>query len=175
MKSVTMKNTLITLAFLGGLSLLGCDSGGDKAAGADAAAKPGSCQEGGPTGSTCSDYTAEGAKDGKSFCEKTGGGKNVWSDDKCPTENKIGTCERSDGQSQHYYSTGEDAMDADGAKEMCVELSNGKWVEASAAAPAEPAPAADGAAPAGDAAAPAAEGAAPAGDAPAEAPKAEAG
>ncbi len=133
-----MKNTLITLSFLASFSLLGCDGGGDtnKAAEAsEAAAKPGSCLEGGKTGSTCSEYTAEGAKDGKSYCEKTGGGKNVWTDDKCPAENKIGTCERKRGQSQHYYSTGDDAMDAETAKEMCVTMSEGKWVEPSAAAP----------------------------------------
>ena len=158
-----MKNTLWTLSFLAAITIAGCDGGGDKAA--DAAAKAGSCQEGGKTGSTCSDYTAAGAKDGKNFCEKTGGGKNVWSDAKCPTENLIGTCERSDGQSQRYYSTGEGAMDADGAKEMCVEMSAGKWEAPAAAAPAGDKPAeGDKAAPAeGDKAAPAeGDGAAPA-------------
>lgn len=150
-----MKNALISLSFLASFALMGCDGGGDKKAaeGGDAAAKPGSCMEGGKTASTCSDYTAEGAKDGKNFCEKTGGGKNIWSDDKCPTENKIGTCERNGGQSQHYYSTGDDAMDAAGAKDMCETMSEGKWVEAAAAEPAaDAAPPADAAPSCADAA-----------------------
>ena len=124
-----MKRTAVLLMSALVMFAAGCEEGGESKETA-AAAEPGSCQEGGPKGDTCSDYTKEGAADGKSYCEKTGGGKNVWTKDACRSEGRIGTCKRKNGQTQHYYEGG--LLDADGAKEMCTTMSEGTWEAAKA-------------------------------------------
>ncbi len=126
------QSLLVAAAIAGCMAFLGCDSSAGSSGAEPAAetAKPGSCQAGGPTGGTCSDYTAEGAKGGKLFCEKTGGGKNVWSDKPCRTEGRVGTCARKRGQTQHYYKGG--TLSAAQAKNMCTTMSEGTWTDAAA-------------------------------------------
>ena len=147
------KSLLVAVAMAGCLALLGCDSStGSSATDATAeAVKPGSCQAGGPTGDTCSDYNVDGAKAGKVFCEKTGGGKNVWSEKPCRSEGRIGTCARKRGQTQHYYKGG--SMTAAQAKSMCTTMSEGSWTDAAAAGSAAAKPSAAAAAPSASAAA----------------------
>jgi len=78
--------------------------------------------------SQCTEYT-KGAMEllGEDFykgmCELTSG---VWSSDKCPTENLVGTCDDGVGSKTSYYSTGDLSYSGHTAKTAC-DFTSGTW------------------------------------------------
>jgi hypothetical protein len=131
------KTTVFVLALVVAASAFACSKSENKG---QAAAEVKTCNKVKVT-SKCEEYTSDALGFAEGACKELGG---TYSSAPCPTEGRIGSCKKKNGESTHYYdSKSQIEYDGESAKEDCEgPISEGKFTAAAgkAAAPAAAAP-----------------------------------